>query len=127
MKLIKKNISIKKNIKNNLSKKWVKETWVNLLSIILGSWDRDSLIKRKPKQIIKFNSESNTILNDEIGGGEVNWKKKWVNEVNSSNTCPGWWDGDDPIKSKFNVENLWFRSGDWDNFLEKNKKKTWFN
>jgi len=51
-----------------------------------GAWDRDRLIKRKPKQIIKSNSESNTILNDKIEGESIE-KKNWV-------------------KSKFNVEKL---------------------
>jgi hypothetical protein len=36
------------------------------LSTIIGSWGRDNLIKNKYKQIIKPNSQSNTILNDEI-------------------------------------------------------------
>jgi len=36
------------------------------LSTIIGSWGRDNLIKNKYKQIIKPNSQSNIILNDEI-------------------------------------------------------------
>jgi len=43
-----------------------------------GAWDQDRLIKRKPKQIIKSNSESNTILNDKIEGESIE-KKNWVN------------------------------------------------
>jgi len=39
---------------------------INLLSIIFELWDQDSLIKDKPKQIMKSNSQLNTILNDEI-------------------------------------------------------------
>jgi hypothetical protein len=37
-----------------------------LLSIITGLWERDKLMKSKPKKIIKPNFQSNTILKDEI-------------------------------------------------------------
>jgi hypothetical protein len=46
--------------------KWVKSTRVNSLGIILESWGRENLIRGKPEQIMKSNSQLNTILNDEI-------------------------------------------------------------
>jgi hypothetical protein len=70
-------------------------------------------MKNKSKQIIKpnHNSQSNTILIEKIE--KKNQLKKWVNSVNPSNSQPGSWDGDNPIKSKFNVEGSWLRSWDW--------------
>jgi predicted P-loop ATPase/GTPase len=43
-----------------------KISWVNPLSTILISWDQNNLIKSKSKQIMKLNSQFNTILNDKI-------------------------------------------------------------
>jgi hypothetical protein len=92
--------------------KWAKLTWVNPLSIIIGSWGWDNINKSKLEQIKKSNSQSNIILNDEIGGREKSIKKKknnLVNWVNPSNLRPGSWDGDNPIKRKHNVEGFMTR------------------
>ena len=53
-------------------------TKVNSLSTILGSWGMDNLIK-KPKKIMKPNSQSNTILNDKIIYIKKSIKKKKKN------------------------------------------------
>jgi hypothetical protein len=63
------NDKICKTFNKKITQKWAKSTRFNPLSIIIGSWDRDNLKKKKSKQIMKSNFQSNTILNDEFGGG----------------------------------------------------------
>jgi hypothetical protein len=58
------NLMLNDEICKYFNKKMIQR--INLLSIIFELWDRDSLIKDKLKQIMKSNSQLNTILNDEI-------------------------------------------------------------
>ena len=53
-----------------------KISWVNSLSTILISWDQNNLIKSKSKQIMKVNSQFNTILNDKIRENSIKKKTK---------------------------------------------------
>jgi hypothetical protein len=53
-----------------------KKSWVNSLSTILISWDQNNLIKSKSKQIMKLNSQFNTILNDKIRENSIKKKTK---------------------------------------------------
>jgi hypothetical protein len=53
-----------------------KISWVNSLSTILISWDQNNLIKSKSKQIMKLNSQFNTILNDKIRENSIKKKTK---------------------------------------------------
>jgi hypothetical protein len=52
---------------------------------------------------MKPNSQSNTILNDEIEK-KKSIKKNWVNWINIPNLQPRSWDEDNPIKSKSSIE-----------------------
>jgi hypothetical protein len=54
-------IKLKKNQLNKRHKKQPELTWVNPLSIILGLWDQDNLMKKKS---IKFSTD--LLLNDKI-------------------------------------------------------------
>jgi len=63
-------------------------------------------MKNKPKQITKPNSQSNTILINEIGKKNQLKKREreWVNCVNLSNSWPVSWNEDNTIKNKSNVQ-----------------------
>jgi len=75
------NDKIFKKFNKKMTQKWAKSTRFNPLSIIIESWDRDNLIKNKSKQIMKSNFQSNTILNDEFGGGESIKNKKNIESI----------------------------------------------
>jgi len=57
---------------------------------------------------MKPDSQSNTVLIDEIEEKKSKLtkkkEKKWVSWVNLPNPWPGSWDEDNPIKSKSNIE-----------------------
>jgi len=59
-------IKLKKKSINKRQKIRLGSTWFNLSNSWLDSWDCDSLIKSNAKKIMKFNSQSTQMMNDEI-------------------------------------------------------------
>jgi hypothetical protein len=92
-------------------KKQAKLTQVNSLCIILELWEEDNLVKK----IMKSDSQSNTILNDEIR--KKNQLKKWVDWFKQSNSQPELQDENNPIKKNSMLKDLWPGSRDQNNLL----------